>query len=128
MRKIMMAIFGVMMLIGVSALTAAPVSAEDTVCSDGAISEEMREMLGCAEDTTADEVVNTGLNLVLTATGIIAVGVMVYGGFVYLTSQGDPSKVKRGRDVILYGLVGLAVALLAFAIVAFVTNNLPSPS
>jgi multisubunit Na+/H+ antiporter MnhB subunit len=53
---------------------------------------------------------------------------MVYGGFTYLTAQGDPSKAKRGRDVILYGLVGLAVTLLAFAIVAFVTANLPSPS
>ena len=75
-----------------------------------------------------DEVANTGLNLILSAVGLIAVGVMVYGGFTYLTAQGDPSKAKRGRDVILYGLVGLAVTLLAFAIVAFVTANLPSPS
>lgn len=128
MKKVMAVIFGVMMLAGAGVLTAVPVSAEDTVCSDGSISAEMREMLGCDEDKTVDDVANTGLNLVLAATGIIAVGVMVYGGFVYLTSQGDPSKAKRGRDVILYGLVGLAVALLAFAIVTFVVNNLPNPS
>lgn len=128
MKKVTAVIFGVMMLIGVSALATVPVSAEKTVCSDGSVSDEMKELVGCDEDKTVDDVANTGLNLVLAATGIIAVGVMVYGGFVYLTSQGDPSKAKRGRDVILYGLVGLAVALLAFAIVTFVVNNLPSPS
>lgn len=127
MKKVIVAAWlGVMMLVG--ALTTVPVMAEDTVCTDGSISDEMKELLGCEEDKTVDDVANTGLSLVLAATGIIAVGVMVYGGFVYLTSQGDPSKAKRGRDVILYGLVGLAVALLAFAIVTFVVNNLPNPS
>ncbi len=128
MKKVVMAVMmGVMLLAGAGAMVGSA-SAEDTVCTDGSISAEMKEMLGCDEDKKADDVANTGLSLVLAATGIIAVGVMVYGGFVYLTSQGDPSKAKRGRDVILYGLVGLAVALLAFAIVTFVVNNVPNTS
>jgi len=129
MKKVVTAVvLGVMMLMGAGVMMTERVSADTTICSDSSATAEMKELAGCDEDKKADEVVNTGLNIVLSAMGIIAVGVMVYGGFVYLTSQGDPSRAKRGRDVILYGLVGLAVALLAFAIVAFVTANLPSPS
>lgn len=129
MRKIAtMVMLGVMMLVGAGVVTSGRVSADTTICSDENATLDMKELAGCDEDKLVDEVANVGLNIVLSATGIIAVGVMVYGGFVYLTAQGDPSRAKRGRDVILYGLVGLAVTLLAFAIVAFVTANLPSPS
>lgn len=129
MKKILTAVMlGVLMLVGAGVMTTGPVKADTTICSDNKATEEMKELAGCNEDKKADEVANVGLNIVLSATGLIAVGVMVYGGFVYLTSQGDPAKAKRGRDVILYGLVGLAVAMLAFAIVTFVSSNLPSPS
>lgn len=132
MKKIVTAMVLVMvMLAGVGVVMTGRVYADTTICSDSrdsSATDDMKELAGCNEDKKVDEVANTGLNLILSAVGLIAVGVMVYGGFTYLTAQGDPSKAKRGRDVILYGLVGLAVTLLAFAIVAFVTANLPSPS
>lgn len=129
MKKIVTAMVLVMvMLAGVGVVTTGRAHADTTICLDSNATDDMKELAGCNEDKKVDEVANTGLNLILSAVGLIAVGVMVYGGFTYLTAQGDPSKAKRGRDVILYGLVGLAVTLLAFAIVAFVTANLPSPS
>lgn len=129
MKKIVTAMVLVMvMLAGVGVVMTGRVYADTTICLDSSATDDMKELAGCNEDKKVDEVANTGLNLILSAVGLIAVGVMVYGGFTYLTAQGDPSKAKRGRDVILYGLVGLAVTLLAFAIVAFVTANLPSPS
>ena len=48
---------------------------------------------------------------------------MIVGGINMATSQGDPAKVKKGRDTLLYGVIGLVVALLAFAIVNFVLKN-----
>lgn len=63
----------------------------------------------------------TIINVVLGFSGVIAVGVMIYGGFLFLSSSGDAGKVKRGQDAIKYGLIGLVVALLAYAIVAFVS-------
>ena len=129
MKKIVAVVMmGAMTLVGAGAVMSGQVSAEDTICTDSNSTADMKELAGCNEDKMADEVANTGLNIVLSAAGIIAVGVMVYGGFVYLTSQGDPSRAKRGRDVILCGFVGLAVVLLAFTIVTFVISNLPTPS
>lgn len=127
-KTIMGVMLAVMMLAGVMVTGAGAYATNETICSDPNATPDMQELAGCNETTLVDEVANTGLNFVISVTGIIAVGVMVYGGFVYLTAQGDPSRAKRGRDVILYGLVGLAVAVLAFAIVTFVAANLPSPS
>ena len=41
---------------------------------------------------------------------------------IYTTSGGDPGKVKKGKDTIIYGIVGLIIAILAFVIVNFVIN------
>ena len=69
-----------------------------------------------------------GIKLILTAVfsiiGVVAVVMIILGGISYATSQGDPGKVKKGKDTILYGVIGLIVALLAFAIVNFVLGAL----
>ena len=45
---------------------------------------------------------------------------IIYGGVLYTTSAGDPGKVKKAKDTILYGIIGLVIAVLAFAIVNFI--------
>ena len=64
------------------------------------------------------------LTAVFSIIGVVAVVMIILGGISYATSQGDPGKVKKGKDTILYGVIGLIVALLAFAIVNFVLGAL----
>jgi TRAP-type C4-dicarboxylate transport system permease small subunit len=64
------------------------------------------------------------LNGVIGALGIVCVIVMIIGGVNYMTSSGDAAKVKKGKDTILYGLIGLVICVLAFAIVNFVISNI----
>ena len=64
----------------------------------------------------------TIVGLLIFALGIIAVIMIIVGGIRYTVSNGDPSKIKAAKDTILYSIVGLVVALLAYAIVAFVIN------
>ena len=49
---------------------------------------------------------------------------IILGGISYATSQGDAGKVKKGKDTILYGIIGLIIVLLAFAITNFILNQL----
>ena len=63
------------------------------------------------------------INVVLGIVGIIAVVMVIVGGISMATSQGDTAKVAKGRNTVLYGVVGLVVALLAFAIVNFVLTS-----
>ena len=64
------------------------------------------------------------INAVIAALGIVCVVVMIIGGVNYMTSSGDAGKVKKAKDTILYGLIGLIVCVLAFAIVNFVIVNI----
>ena len=75
-------------------------------------------------ETDVTNTVGTALNVVFGIVAIIAVVMIVIGGVSYTTSQGDPGKVKKGKDTIMYGIIGMIIALLAFAIVNFVFKGL----
>lgn len=66
---------------------------------------------------------NTVINVVLGVIGFIAVVMIILGGISFTTSQGDTAKTTKARNTILYGVVGLVIALLAFAVVNFVLNS-----
>ena len=69
-------------------------------------------------------IVKNIINIIIGVVGIIAVVMMIMGGISFIISQGDSAKVTKARNTILYGVVGLVVALLAFAIVNFVLSSL----
>ena len=68
------------------------------------------------------------INGVIGALGIVAVIVIIMGGVSYMTSAGDASKVKKAKDTILYGVIGLIIVMLSFAIVNWVigVGNTPA--
>lgn len=69
-------------------------------------------------------ILNNIINVALAVIGFIAVVMIILGGFQYTTSAGDASKVTKAKNTILYGIIGVVVALLAFAIVNFVLKNI----
>lgn len=66
------------------------------------------------------------INLLSLIIGIAAVVMIIVGGFKFITSGGDASKVASAKGTLIYALVGLAVVVLAQMIVRFVLTNLPS--
>ncbi len=64
------------------------------------------------------------INIIIGALAIVAVVVMIIGGITYMTSSGDAGKVKKAKDTILYGIIGLVVCALAYAIVNWVIGGL----
>ena len=56
--------------------------------------------------------------------GIIAVSIVTYGGFVYMTSGGEEEKIGRAKKILLNGAIGLAIILSAFAITQFILTAL----
>ncbi|MBQ1373423.1 hypothetical protein IIY66_01300 [Candidatus Saccharibacteria bacterium] len=64
------------------------------------------------------------INAIIGVLGIVAVVVIIIGGISYMTSSGDAGKVKKAKDTILYGVIGLVICVLAFAIVNFVIKNI----
>jgi hypothetical protein len=62
--------------------------------------------------------------IIATVTGIVAVIMLIIGGFRYVSSGGDASKVASAKNTIIYAIVGVAIAISAGAIVTFVLGKL----
>jgi glucose uptake protein GlcU len=65
-------------------------------------------------------------NTMLYIIGIIAVVMLIVGGIRYVTSGGDAKKVTDAKNTVLYAIIGLVIAFLAYAIVNFVISALPN--
>lgn len=65
-------------------------------------------------------------NIVLYIVGAISVIMLIWGGFRYIISGGDSKKITDAKNTILYAIIGLVIAVLAFAIVNFVLNAISS--
>ena len=63
-------------------------------------------------------------NTILYIVGIISVVMLVWGGLRYILSGGDNKKITDAKNTILYAIIGLIIAVLAFAIVNFVLNTI----
>lgn len=72
----------------------------------------------------ATSMMKSVINTILMVLGIVAVIVIVIGGVRYTTSQGDSNSTKAAKDTILYAVIGLVVAILAYAVVNFVVGKL----
>lgn len=57
-------------------------------------------------------VLNVLFDLVL-AVGYLAIGFIIYGGYLYIMSQGDPARAARGKKTLTSAIVGTIIALLA---------------
>lgn len=77
---------------------------------------------------TADDILGTGqgdarafvtniLRWALTFLGLVCVIMIIYGGFLYITAAGEEDKAKKGRTIILYCVIGIAIIAASYAIV-----------
>ena len=80
--------------------------------------------VGGSKDKNLWNNIQTIINAVIGILGLVCVVVIIIGGINYMTSSGDSGKVKKAKDTILYGVIGLVVCVLAFAIVNFVLGNI----
>lgn len=71
-----------------------------------------------------NDTVKNIINLMLYAVGIIAVIVLIIGAIRYVVSGGDQKAVSSAKDTILYAIIGIVVAFMAFAIVNFVLGRI----
>jgi len=85
---------------------------------------------GCAQgnDQQADLFGTSGVfktitNVLLFIIGAISVIMLIIGGIRYTVSGGDSGAVSSAKNTILYAIVGIVVALLAYAVVNFVLGS-----
>ena len=65
--------------------------------------------------------------LIRASLGVIGVAALLFfivGGFILLTSRGNPEKVKAGRDTLMWAAIGLFVAFTSYVLLRFVIETI----
>ncbi len=125
MKKLLLSVFAtVMMVVGLTG-----VASVSPAYADGAMDQSSLkpgdEVSGASGNMNKGlvDVLNSVITVIVGALGFVAVAMVVVGGVTYATSQGDATKTKKAMNTILYGIVGVIVAMLAYAIVNFILGN-----
>ena len=78
-------------------------------------------------ETAVNRTVATVVNLLSSIVGVVAVIMIMFGGFKYITAGGDSSKISSAQQTIIYAVVGLVIVALAQIIVRFVLRESTTP-
>ena len=82
---------------------------------------ENLELPKAGDDDVRDTAV-TIIKYLITFLGIIAVAIILYGGFIWMTAAGNDDRVSKAKKIIIAGMIGLIIVIAAFAIVTFVID------
>ena len=69
-----------------------------------------------------DSIIRRIINILLYAIGVVSVVMLIFGGFRYVVSGGKKESVTDAKNTILYAIVGLLLAIFAYAIIQFVVG------
>ncbi len=117
------------LLVLVNIIAAAPVVYADEVLTPGC--EGVSDSALCKDNSKAQTPDDNSLfgpqgiltkvaSLISILVGVAAVIFIIVGGFQYVIASGDPTNIQNAKNTVLYAIIGLIVALLARAIIAFV--------
>lgn len=70
------------------------------------------------------ETIGNLIRVALGFLGVVAVCIVLFGGFKWMTAGGNDEKVSEAKRLLIAGLIGLAIILSAYAIVEFVISNI----
>lgn len=76
-----------------------------------------------ANEGDVDSAITNITNTIIFLLGAAAVIMIIIGGFMYVTAAGDAGRIKTAKNTILYAVIGLIVAIFAWAIVSFVVQQ-----
>ena len=122
MNKLKLILAGLLVVPTVALAIAPAASAEGDFTLTGGVNSAKGD--GVNENTADPQaLVKQFVNIFLFAVGALSVIMLIWGGIRYTTSAGDSNKVQAAKNTVLYAIVGLVVAILAYAIVNMVMSK-----
>lgn len=123
LKTLLIAVFAITALVG---FTSVVVHACTTAAECATIAVDYTQ--GASKQSTIGDTIKMVVQVAMYILGSIAVIMIIVGGIKYATSQGDSSSLQSAKNTILYSVIGLVVALAAYAIVSFVVSMLGGTS
>lgn len=80
--------------------------------------------LNTSAQTDLKQVIVNVVKFILTFLGLLAVIIIIYGGFLWMTSRGNDEQVGQAKSTITAGLIGLVIIILAYVITNVVVSTI----
>ncbi len=130
MKKMITVVMFALMLVlplltGGVALAAGTQSQNDNSISTDELGITYGTYTGLTEGDIRTTIANI-IRVAMSLLGIVAVVIILIGGFTWMTAGGNDEKVGQAKKWIFAGVIGLAIILSAYAIATFVINSLVS--
>lgn len=128
MKKILIT-FGLIIAIVGSFITAAGIY-ENKAYADSAadLIKQGADSTGQQDSRSAGDIAKDVVNIMFFIVGIMAVIMIIWGGIRYVLSAGNSAALTSAKNTIMYAVIGLIVAILAYTIVNFVINTVSGNS
>ena len=78
---------------------------------------------GQSSDNPVVDTLTIVINILSFIAGVLAVFLVMYGGFKYIVSAGDAGKVTSAKNTILYALVGIVVVVISRQLILFILSK-----
>lgn len=72
------------------------------------------------------DIVGIIIQTLLGFVGVLFIILVIYGGFLWMTAGGDPSKVQKAKDIIVKAVIGIVIIMASYAIVYTIISQLSS--
>lgn len=116
MKKLTQLVLSALLVVGVAA-AAVPVASVAAADLDPC---DLNPAMCAGKETDVNSIFKTIVNVLLFVVGIIAVIMIIISGIRYTSSAGNANSVAAAKNTLMYSVIGLLVAIFAYAIVNFV--------
>ncbi len=69
--------------------------------------------------TSVPRLIGNIIKTILTIVGALALGMFVYGGFTWMTSGGSSEKIQKGKNILIWAVIGLVIIFTSYTLVDF---------
>ena len=123
MKKLKIILASFIVSLGFAGLAFAPTYAAQCTTPQDCVNKGLDATGGSGTSAEPEDIIKLIVNALLYVIGAVSVIMIIIGGFRYVISQGDSASVTSAKNTILYAVIGLAVAIFAWAIVNFVVTQ-----
>jgi len=123
MKKFITSFFFLFLFFAFSAsIVDAQVSPPEAGNANRANTVSLKNPLGSTD--TPQEFIGQLISAVLGIVGSIALAMFIYGGFTWMTSAGNSEAVSKGKNIVIYAVLGLVIIFTSYALVKFVFTSI----
>ncbi len=115
-------IAGLFCLTLLTLLVPAVVSAQNDIFGVNEITKANIALTNADPRETAVRIINTALGFL----GLIAVVIVLYGGFMWMTAAGNEERITKAKQILTAGIIGLVIIAMAWAIASYVVGAIMS--